>query len=96
MAQRYTAEEKDEAVKLAEEIGVASAARRLGIKETTLHGWRSRKKEKQVMKNEDGVPMTIEEAKAENARLKKELRQAQQDVEILQEALGFFAKSRKK
>lgn len=32
MAQRYTTEEKDEAVKLAEEIGVASAARRLGIR----------------------------------------------------------------
>ncbi len=26
------------------------------------------------MKNEAGVPMTMEEAKAENARLKKELR----------------------
>ena len=33
---------------------------------------------------------------AENAQLRAALRQAQQDVEILQEALGFFAKSRKK
>lgn len=33
---------------------------------------------------------------AENAQLQAALQQAQQDVEILQEALSFFAKSRKK
>ena len=33
---------------------------------------------------------------AEIKRLKSELQQARADVEILQEAVGFFAKSRKK
>jgi len=96
MANKYTPEEREEALKLAEEIGVAGAAKRLGIKENTLHGWRGRAKERQTMRKENGEPMTLEEARAENARLKKELRQARQDVEILQEALGFFAKSRRK
>jgi transposase len=96
MANKYTAEERAEALKLAEEIGIAGAAKRLGILENTLYGWRGRIKEKQVIRNEAGEPMTLEESKTENARLKKELRQAQQDIEILQEALGFFAKSRKK
>lgn len=31
----------------------------------------------------------------ENAKLRAQLLQAQQDVEILQEALGFFAKRRR-
>jgi transposase-like protein len=33
MAKKYTQEEHEEAVKLAEEIGVAAAAKRLGINE---------------------------------------------------------------
>jgi transposase len=40
--------------------------------------------------------MSEEEIKAENDRLRKELKQAREDIEILQDALGFFAKSRRK
>jgi|LAHS01.1.fsa_nt_gb transposase len=96
MAKKYTQEEREEAVKLAEEIGVVAAAKRLGINEDTLYGWRGRAKQRRTITNETGSPLTLEEAKAENTRLRKELRQSQQDNEILQEALGFFAKSRKK
>ena len=38
MGKRYTAEERGQALKLAEEIGGAAAARRLGINEDTLYG----------------------------------------------------------
>jgi transposase len=96
MAKKYTQEEREEAVKLAEEIGVAAAAKRLGINEDTMYGWRGRAKQRRIITNEAGSPLTLDEAKAENTRLRKELRQSQQDNEILQEALGFFAKSRKK
>jgi len=48
------------------------------------------------MLNEQGEPMSLEEAKAENAKLRKELHQAEQDVKILQEALSFFVKSRRR
>lgn len=96
MAKKYTQEERNEALKLADEIGVAAAAKRLGINEDTLYGWRKRAKQRRTITNGAGKTLTLEEAKAENARLQKELRQSQQDNEILQEALGFFAKSRKK
>lgn len=96
MAKKYTQEERKEALKLAEEIGVVAAAKRLGINEDTLYGWGQRAKQRRTITNESGKTPTLEEAKAENARLQKELRQSQQDNEILQEALGFFAKSRKK
>lgn len=48
MGKRYTKEERREALKLAEEIGAAAAARRLGINVDTLYGWRSREKERSV------------------------------------------------
>lgn len=48
MGRRYTEEERREALKLADEIGGAAAARRLGIKEDTLYGWRGREKQKQA------------------------------------------------
>ena len=44
MANLYTKEERIEALKLAEEIGVAAAAQQLGSKEGTIYGWRSRAK----------------------------------------------------
>ena len=38
MGKRYTNEERQEALKLADEIGPAAAARRLGINTDTLYG----------------------------------------------------------
>ena len=95
MGRRYTEDERREALKLAEEIGRAAAARRLGIKEDTLYGWRSRQKEQQAALKEAIAGRSEADLLAENARLQAQLKQAQQDVEVLQEALGFFAKRRK-
>ena len=95
MGRRYTEEERREALKLAEEIGGAAAARRLGIKDDTLYGWRSRQKEQQAALEEAIAGRSEAYLLAENARLQAQLKQAQQDVEILQEALGFFVKRRK-
>lgn len=95
MGKRYTAEERAQALKLAEEIGGAAAARRLGINEDTLYGWRGRER-KRAAALENAIGGRSEaELMAENARLQAQLQQARQDVEILQEALGFFAKRRK-
>ena len=41
MGRKYSEEERREALKLADEIGAAAAARRLGINEDTLYGWRA-------------------------------------------------------
>lgn len=95
MGRRYTEEERREALKLADEIGGAATARRLGIKEDTLYGWRGREKQKQADLEKAIGGRSEADLLAENERLRAQLRQAQQDVEILQEALGFFAKRRK-
>ena len=95
MGRRYTEEERREALKLADEIGGAAAARRLGIKEDTLYGWRGREKQKQADLEKAIGGRSEADLLAENERLRAQLRQVQQDVEILQEALGFFAKRRK-
>ncbi len=93
MATAYTKDDQKEALKLAEEIGVTAASQRLGISLKTLYGWRKKAKGP-VSKTAE--PMTTEEISAENSRLAKENATLKQEVEILQEALGFFVERRKK
>ena len=95
MGKRYTAEERVQALKLAEEIGGAAAARRLGINEDTLYGWRGRERKRAVALESAVGGRSEAELMEENTRLRAQLQQAQRDVEILQDALGFFAKRRK-
>lgn len=95
MARKYSKEERQEALKLAEEIGAAAAARRLGINEDTLYGWRGRQKKRQTKLEQAIGGRSEADLLEENAKLRVQLLQAQQDVEILQEALGFFAKRRR-
>lgn len=93
---KYTNEERYEALKLAGEIGNRAAAERLGINLDTLYTWvsKSRKTDEEVrtIVQEKGPEGLV----AENASLKKALREREQEVEILQEALGFFVKRQKK
>lgn len=95
MGKRYTNEERREALKLAEEIGAATAARRLGINVDTLYGWRGRAKERAAALEAAVGGRSEGELVAEIKELRKQLKQARQDVEILQEALVFFAKRRR-
>ena len=95
MGKRYTAEERAQALKLAEEIGGAAAARRLGIKEDTLYGWRGRERKRTAALERAVGGRSEGELMDEITRLRTQLQQAQRDVEILQDALGFFAKRRK-
>ena len=95
MGKRYTAEERAEALKLAEEIGAAAAARRLGINPDTLYGWQGRQKKRAAALERAVGGRSEEELLSEVAHLRAQLKQAQQDVEILQEALGFFANRRR-
>lgn len=95
MGKRYTNEERREALKLADEIGPAAAARRLGINADTLYGWRSREKERTAALEAAVGGRSEAELLAEIKALREQLKQARQDVEILQEALFFFAKRRR-
>ena len=95
MGKRYTAEDRREALKLASEIGPAAAARRLGINADTLYGWRGREKQRSAALTADIGGRSEAELLEENRQLRAQLERARQDVEILQEALGFFARRRK-
>lgn len=88
----YSKEFKQEALRLSDEIGVKKAATQLGLPYFTLADWRRKKgshpKEETVL-SETELRIRNRELERENA----ELRQAN---EILKDALGFFAKDRKK
>jgi transposase-like protein len=93
MAKKYTAEERAEAVKLAHEIGNRAAADRLDINIDTLYNWLSKDKkhEEQTRPKPSQAEMELE-----NEQLRKALAEKETEVEILQDALGFFVSSRKK
>jgi transposase len=96
MMKKYTPEERSEALKLAGEIGNRQAADRLGINIDTLYAWVSKNRQHRenisAILNEKGPEGLV----IENTRLKRELRESQDEVEMLQEALSFFVKRRKK
>ena len=94
MGKRYTAEDRAQALKLADEIGGAAAARRFGINEDTLYGWRGRERKRAAAVEAAVGGRSEAELLEEVKQLRAQLQQARQDVEILQEALGFFAKRR--
>ena len=96
MVKKYTEEERNEALRLAKEIGVRGASQRMGISEDTLYTWQSKAKRRA------GEVATALEEKGpegllrENEALRKELKEKAEEIEILQDALGFFVKRRKK
>lgn len=96
MAKHYSLEDRAEALKLASEIGNKAAAERLGINLDTLYVWVSKEKKRtekiQTIVQNKGPETLIAECEA----LKKALREREQEVEVLQEALSFFVKRRKK
>ena len=90
---KYSDEFKKEAIRLSDEIGNKRAAEQLGIPYYTLADWRNHSKHKpkefEPGLSEAELKIRYRELERENA----ELRQAN---EILKDALGFFAKDRKK
>jgi transposase len=84
---RYTDEFKQEAVNQVVVHGypVSEVSQRLGISTKSLYVWIKRfSKPRQQREDETDL-------RAENARLKRELRRAQQERNILKEAAVFFA-----
>ncbi len=89
-SKRYGAEFKAEAVKQVTERGykVAEVAERLGVSIHSLYAWL----------REVGVSRTARKAEGEvdlqreNARLRAELRRAEEERDILKKAAAYFAK----
>lgn len=95
---KYDKAFKEEAVRLSEEIGVKEASKQLGIPYHTLSGWRRTK----ARYGEGAYIGSVNRHKPTNVKdqrileLEKENRELKRANEILKDALGFFAESRKK
>ncbi|ENB7760654.1 IS3 family transposase [Salmonella enterica subsp. enterica serovar Bredeney] len=75
---QHTPEFRQEALKLAERIGLAAAARELSLYESQLYNWRS-KQQNQLSSSEREQEMS-----AEIARLKRQLAERDEELAILQ------------
>lgn len=85
----YSAEFKEEALKLATKVGVAQAARELSIYESQLYAWRSSAQKKASTSERESSLAT------ENAKLKRQLAEQAEELEILKKAATYFAKNQK-
>ncbi|AGB84046.1 Transposase [Serratia sp. FGI94] len=83
---QHTPEFRDEALKLAERIGVAAAARELSLYESQIYAWRSKRQQQATSSERES------ELAAENARLKRQLAERDEELAILQKAATYFAK----
>ena len=90
---KYSEEFKREAIRLSDEIGNKKAAMQLGIPYYTLADWRNQSKHKPKV---GGTELNETELRIRNRELEKENAELRQANEILKDALGFFAKDRKK
>ena len=86
---RYSPEFKAEALGLAEQVGVAGAAKQLGLHESQLYSWR-KKSRYEASRSETEKALAIE-----NARLKRQLAQKDEGLAILKKATAYFAKGLK-
>ena len=87
--QRYSQQYKDESLALAEKLGVAAAARHLGLHESQLYNWRSKAR---LSQDKSAVE---ERLLVENARLKRQLAEQNEELAIVKKAAAYFAKSLK-
>jgi transposase len=83
---KHTPEFRNEALKLAERIGVAAAARELSLYECQLYAWRSKQQQQLTSSERES------ELATENARLKRLLAERDEELAILQKAATYFAK----
>lgn len=91
---KFTKEERLEIVKqsLEPDCAVSDLAERYGIAANTLSRWRREFRQEQgIEPTGQGIKIMSDEER-EIARLKKELREAQLERDILKKAIGIFSK----
>lgn len=86
---RHSQAYKDEALALAERIGVSKAAEQLGLHASQIYGWRSKQ---QQLRNSSERELSLAE---ENARLKRQLAEQAEELAIIKKAAAYFAKHQK-
>ena len=90
---QYTADYKAQAVSLAESLGAAKAARKLGISIKTLANWIRLARDGRVVK--DGKRRPVSDLEAEVARLRAENTQLRMERDFIKNAAAYFAKESK-
>lgn len=87
----FSEEFKRDAVRLVVSEGYtfAAAAEAVGVGEQSLRQWHARLAPKPEPCGEDA---SLDELRAENQRLRRELRRAEMEREILKKATAYFAK----
>lgn len=92
----YTAEFKQEAVRLTEQpdVSVPQIAKELGISEHSLYKWRRLAREQGSLAFPGNGKVALTEEQRENQRLRRELERVKQERDILK-AVGFFARESK-
>ena len=86
---QYSQEYKREALALADKVGAPAAARELGIEPSKIYGWRSQARLRESRSEAE------QRLAAENARLKRQLAERDEELAILKKAAAYFAKSLK-
>lgn len=86
---RCTPEFKAEALSLAEQVGVAGAAKEFGLYESQLYAWRKK------ARYETSRSETEKELAIEKAKLKRQVVKQAEELAILKKATAYFAKSLK-
>jgi len=86
---QYSKEFKDEALALAERLGIPTAAKELGLHESQLYGWRVK------FRAERDQSETERNQAAEIARLKRKVAEQAEELAIVKKATAYFAKSLK-
>jgi len=89
-SRRHSAEFKQESLKLALQIGIAKAAKQLGLHESQLYAWRKQSEHAQSVSEREASLAT------ENARLKRQLAQQGEELAILKNAATYFAQQLKR
>ena len=91
---QYTDEFRGEAVRLAQSVGVAAAATRLGVPDGNLRNWVNRGRAGKLQSADVVKPVkrSLAEVEAENSRLRRELESTRLDLEIVKKAAAYFAK----
>ncbi len=83
---RYSQQYKEEALALAERVGMSKAATQLGLKEAQLYAWRT--KAKQLMDTGEREQQLADE----NVRLKRQLAEQAEELALVKKAAAYFAK----
>jgi transposase len=80
---------KQQALERADKDGVAQAATDLGITPSVIYNWRHSHAQRDAERDQLNL------IRAENAKLKRELQLAQDDIAFLKKAAAYFAKPQK-